>query len=127
MTISPNKMKYPALCVALIAALALGVVTTPGIAHHSHTATYDDSRGITLEGPVTRIDWVNPHAYLFIDVEDSNGNVVNWALEFGNILDPGTGRMERRHDWARRRRAGRSVAGPRDRRSGLRQFGGCGR
>ena len=87
MTISPNKMKYPALWVAPIAALALGVVTTPGIAHHSHTATYDDSQGITLEGPVTRIDWVNPHAYFFINVEDSNGNVVNWALEFGNILD----------------------------------------
>ena len=112
---------------AVIAALALGVVTTPGIAHHSHTATYDDSRGITLEGPVTRIDWVNPHAYLFIDVEDSNGNVVNWALEFGNILDLeqagwsddtiGLGDVVRVE----------AAPVPRDRRPGLRQFGGCGR
>ncbi len=67
----------------VLAALAAG----PGHTHHSHTATYNDAVRVTLEGAVTRIEWVNPHAYLFVDVEDGNGTVTNWALEFGNIFD----------------------------------------
>jgi len=68
-------------------AFALAVMPSASFAHHSVTATYDSSRQVSLEGPFTRIDWVNPHAYLFINVEDSNGTVTNWALEFGDILD----------------------------------------
>jgi hypothetical protein len=67
--------------------LALALTATPVVAHHSHTATYDEVRTVTLEGAVTRIDWVNPHAYFFINVIDSSGTVTNWALEFGNIFD----------------------------------------
>lgn len=52
----------------------------------SHSATYDTERKIRLEGPVTRIDWVNPHAFFFIDVRDADGEVVNWAVEFGEPL-----------------------------------------
>ena len=51
------------------------------------SATYDGDRHVKLEGPVTRIDWVNPRAYLFIDVRDPSGAIINWAVEFGNPLD----------------------------------------
>ena len=50
-------------------------------------ATYDSSRKVTLEGPVTRIEWVNPRAFLFINVRDAAGIVTNWAVEFGSPLD----------------------------------------
>ncbi len=52
-----------------------------------HTATYDADRKVTLKGAVTRIDWVNPRAYFFIDVHDATGTVASWAVEFGNPLE----------------------------------------
>ena len=50
-------------------------------------ATYDNARRVTLKGPVTRIDWVNPRAFFFVNVADTGGGVTNWAVEFGNPLD----------------------------------------
>ncbi|HLK51723.1 MAG TPA: DUF6152 family protein [Bryobacteraceae bacterium] len=52
-----------------------------------HAATYDSERRVTLQGPVTRIEWVNPRAYLFVDVRDNTGTIENWAVEFGNPLE----------------------------------------
>jgi hypothetical protein len=52
-----------------------------------HTAIYDSARKVTLKGPVTRIDWVNPRAYLFLDVSDAAGVAANWAVEFGNPVE----------------------------------------
>ena len=71
----------------LIAGLGFGLITSAVYAHHSVSWTYDIERRVSLEGPVTRIDWVNPHAYLFVNVVDRAGTTVNWALEVGNILD----------------------------------------
>ena len=51
------------------------------------SATYDSERQIRLEGAVTRIEWVNPRAFLFIDVRDPSGVVANWAVEIGNPID----------------------------------------
>jgi hypothetical protein len=42
---------------------------------------------VKLQGPVTRIDWANPHAFLFVNVKDAAGTITNWAVEFGNPLD----------------------------------------
>ncbi len=53
----------------------------------SQTATYDSERQIHLQGDVTRIDWVNPRAFVFVDVRDESGTVLNWALDIGNPLD----------------------------------------
>ena len=52
-----------------------------------HAATYDSGRKVTLKGAVTRIDWVNPHAYFFVNVKDAAGTTENWAVEFANPLD----------------------------------------
>ncbi len=59
----------------------------PMAAQGPFAATYDSARHITLKGAVTRIDWVNPHAFLFLDVREGNGPMTNWAVEFGNPLE----------------------------------------
>jgi hypothetical protein len=48
---------------------------------------YDNTRQMTLHGSVTRVDWVNPRAYFFVNVRDPQGTVANWAVDFGNPLD----------------------------------------
>jgi hypothetical protein len=50
-------------------------------AHHSFGAEYDGNQPITLTGVVTKIEWTNPHSFLFIDVADASGNKANWKLE----------------------------------------------
>ena len=55
-------------------------------AQDGFSATYDDAHQLKLQGIVTRIDWANPHAYIFINVRDSIGTT-NWAIEIGNPLD----------------------------------------
>lgn len=72
-----------------ILAVSLGtlLVAAPVPAHHSFSATYDSTKQVKLEGTVTKIEWVNPHAYVFISVRDAKGALTNWALEIGNPID----------------------------------------
>jgi hypothetical protein len=49
--------------------------------HHAFAAEFDREKPINLTGTVTEMKWANPHAWIYVDVEDSNGEVVNWALE----------------------------------------------
>ena len=65
----------------LIAGAGLLVSVAPAWAHHSFASEYDGKTPITLQGVVTKIDWQNPHVYLYIDVKGEDGTVVNWALE----------------------------------------------
>jgi hypothetical protein len=70
---------------SLIAATLFAVVTAlPTSAHHSFPAQYDIAKPITLTGKVTKVEWTNPHIFIYIDVPDEKtGAVVNWALEMG--------------------------------------------
>jgi len=63
-------------------AVALAALMTTGVrAHHSFAAEYDSSQPIRLTGPVARIDFVNPHAWLRLDVRELDGAVATWTIE----------------------------------------------
>ena len=67
---------------AAIAAIAGALVApVPARAHHSFAAEYDAKQEITLKGVITKVDWTNPHIYIYLDVKDADGHVTNWALE----------------------------------------------
>ena len=55
----------------------------PVVAHHSFAAEFDIDQPITLRGTLTKLEWVNPHGWLYIDVMTPDGKVVNWAVEAG--------------------------------------------
>ena len=63
-------------------ALALPIAP-PLLAHHSITAEFDTSKSFTVKGTLTKIEWVNPHAYVYLDAKDETGAVVSYSLETG--------------------------------------------
>jgi hypothetical protein len=72
-------VKRLALFVLGVALLSSHTVT----GHHSFDAEFDRNKPVTLKGSVTRVDWGNPHIWVFIDVKDEAGKVSNWGVEGG--------------------------------------------
>ena len=60
------------------------VAARPVTAHHAFAAEFDANQPITLRGTVTRVEWINPHAWIHIDVEGDDGNVETWRIEAGS-------------------------------------------
>ena len=67
--------------VGLVLASVVLSLAIPVFAHHSISAEFDPSKNFTLKGTITQVDWENPHVYVHLDVPDSSGKIVNWALE----------------------------------------------
>ncbi len=78
-----------------LAASVLVASALPALAHHSFANEYDETKPMTLEGVVTRIDWENPHVHYYVDVAQADGTTVNWMCETG-----GPNRLARR-GWTR--------------------------
>ena len=67
---------------SIAAAILVGGMTAD--AHHSISSIYDSSRRVTLDGSVTQFQLINPHPFLFIDVQDGSGRAQQWQLEMDN-------------------------------------------
>ena len=69
---------------ASAAALGFVLATVQTLAHHSFAAEFDANRPLNLKGVVTKIEWLNPHTYFYLDVTGPDGKVVNWGMEMGS-------------------------------------------
>jgi hypothetical protein len=72
-------------CAVVVAGIAL-LASVAGInAHHSFSAEFDASKPFKMTGSVTKVEWMNPHTFFYIDVTDEkSGKVTNWAMEMGS-------------------------------------------
>jgi hypothetical protein len=72
----------------IVAGLGLILSARPALAHHAFAAEYDAKKPVKLTGAVTKLEWLNPHTWFYVDVKDDNGKVTNWGFEMGspNIL-----------------------------------------
>ena len=90
------------LAIGLVAAVGMLAAASPAVAHHAFSAEFDADMPVTLQGTVTRMEWVNPHAWIHIAVEKDDGTTEAWMVEGGapnallrrgfnkNSLPPGT-------------------------------------
>ncbi len=83
------------LSFALVAAIVAFCPVGVSHGHHSFSAEFDRDKPIKLTGTVTKVEWTNPHARIYIDVQGDDGKVVNWDFELG----PPNGLM--RQGWTR--------------------------
>ena len=75
-------MKYRIGVAAVCVAALLAVI--PVYAHHPFSAEYDAKKPVTMTGTVTKIDWENPHAHIYMDMKGDNGEMAHWTLELAN-------------------------------------------
>jgi len=73
-----QKLGIIAVCIAALLAVI------PVYAHHPFATEYDSNKPVTLTGTVTKMDWTNPHAYLYMDVKGDDGKTTSWTMELGN-------------------------------------------
>ena len=66
-----------------IVSIGLVAAAVPVFGHHSFAAQYDRTKAIALKGTVTKVEWMNPHIYFYVDVKDDSNRVTNWAIEGG--------------------------------------------
>ena len=66
---------------ALAMAAGLLVATVPVMAHHAFAAEYDGTKSIKLRGTVTKMEWINPHAWIHLEVKNPDGTVTKWMIE----------------------------------------------
>ena len=70
-------------CVALVGVGVLALAT-PIAAHHSFAAEFDGNQFVTVRGTVAKMEWVNPHSWIYVDTKDADGKVSQWQFELGS-------------------------------------------
>jgi hypothetical protein len=68
---------------AITGLFGLLIAAAPMLAHHSFAAEYDSNKPIKFQGKVTKVEWMNPHVYFYVDAKDETGKEVNYAVETG--------------------------------------------
>ena len=66
-----------------VAVLLLALAVKPALAHHAFAAEFDAKKPVKLQGTVTKMEWINPHAWIHIDVKKADGTVEEWMIEAG--------------------------------------------
>ena len=67
----------------VVAGLALLAAAVPLMAHHAFSAEFEANKPVTLKGTVTEMEWINPHAWIHMDVKGPDGKVTSWMVEGG--------------------------------------------
>ena len=73
-----------AMVLMLVVGSGVLAAATPVLAHHSFVAEFDQSKPVTLRGTLTKMEWVNPHGCIYVDVKGPDGKTENWAVEAGS-------------------------------------------
>jgi hypothetical protein len=69
--------------IATVVVFALTIAARPALAHHAFSAEFDQSKPVKVSGEISRLEWTNPHAWIFIDSKGADGKVVTWRFEMG--------------------------------------------
>jgi hypothetical protein len=68
---------------AAAAATAILLVTTAASAHHAFTAEFDGNQPVTLKGTISKVEWINPHSWVYVDIKEASGATTTWKIECG--------------------------------------------
>jgi hypothetical protein len=69
---------------AVVLGMALLLAARSVVAHHAFSAEFDSDKPVKLTGLVTKLDWTNPHAWIYVDVKDEAGQIANWGFELAS-------------------------------------------
>ena len=69
--------------IAAAGALLLAATVPPAAAHHSFAAEFDANKPVSLKGTVTKMEWINPHSWIHLDVKNPDGTITKWMIEGG--------------------------------------------
>ena len=69
--------------IATVVVFALILAAKPVLAHHAFSAEFDQSKPVKVQGSISKLEWTNPHAWIFIDSKGTDGKVVTWRFEMG--------------------------------------------
>jgi len=75
-------MRYRCVCAILLGAV---IASTSALAHHGFSSVFDEKTVVTLKGKVTKVDWRNPHPYIYLNVVDEKGQIHGWSVEFSDL------------------------------------------